>query len=180
MFNFKNHILNLRFLLALFCVGLMLSGFSQLPKAWMGQYAGELSSINIQGEESTYAMELIIEVENDSAYAFTIIYGKDSLKQVRAYTLRQIGENRFMLDENNGIFLNMNLIGDRLFSVFEVEGNFLHLCYRKTKKGIDFELTSSRKAEISGGITHEDGEAIPAVQSYSVLAYQSAHLNRKK
>ena len=162
---------------------LLLAGtlsLAQLPKKWMGKYKGELTSVNLAGQESQFGMELHISEKEDSTYNFTIIYTSGETKQERAYQLIPDGDNHFMLDEKNGIILDMSLGKDRLTSFFEVQGSYLHVNYIFTKKGLRFELTSSSKAEITGGIENEEGEKIPEVQSYKTISFQFASLKKQK
>ncbi|MBD3638071.1 MAG: hypothetical protein HUJ25_12020 [Crocinitomicaceae bacterium] len=167
--------------LLFFTLGSSIS-FSQLPEKWLGHYVGELSSVNLKGNTTQFHMELIISERSDSTYHFTIIYGDvdDSLRQERAYQLIPTSSSRFLLDEKNGIVLDMSLGNDRLVSVFEVNDNLLHVSYIKTKKGIRFELTSSVLTKITGGNTTDQGEEIPEVQSYSTVSFQYANLKLSK
>ena len=153
--------------------------YGQLSTDWIGQYKGTLKANGLNGKEVQFAMELHIAHIDDSTYSFTIIYGKDSLRQERAYLLEVQGENRFVLDEQNGINLPMSLINNRLVSVFEVQGSWIHVSYILKSKGIRFELTSSNFHEETGGGT-ADGEEIPIVKSYLTSAFQYAELKKVK
>lgn len=153
------------------------SAYCQLPGNWLGHYQGQLTAIGLNGKSVEYAMALEIALKNDSTYSFTIIYGEDSLKQERAYLLKSNGPNRFTLDEQNGIILGMAFFKDRLISVFEVQGSWLHVAYIRTKKGIRFELSSSKFMDKTGGEGPENKE-LPIVQSYLPLAFQIAELKK--
>lgn len=145
----------------------------------MGHYKGELVSVNLEGKESSFGMELLIKEVSDSTYDFTIIYSGDGVKQERAYQLYHKGPGHYLLDEKNGIILDMSYGKDRLVSFFEVQGNFIHVSYILEKKGIRFELTSSVSTQKTGGQTTE-GEEIPEVQSYTTVSFQFASLKRQK
>ena len=170
----------MRFSVLIFFAVLSFQGWAQLPEKWLGHYEGELTSLNLAGNESSYGMELIISARNDSSYNFTIIYGIEDTKQERAYLLIPDGKNHFLLDELNGIVIDMSLGNDRLVSVFEVKNSFLHVSYILTNNGLRFELTSSNPGVLSGGIETESEEKIPEVQSYKTVAFQFAILKRKK
>lgn len=154
------------------------TAFGQLPDDWMGHYSGELKTINLNGERGKYHMELDISEISDSSYNFTIIYGQDSMRQERKYALHKEGNNHFMLDEKNGIVLDMSYGFKRLASVFEVQGNLLHICYIKTDYGIRFECTSSNKSAQTGGGEHAGAE-IPLVYSYKTSTFQVAQLKKQ-
>ncbi|MCB9223734.1 MAG: hypothetical protein H6582_06095 [Crocinitomicaceae bacterium] len=167
-----------RVLIVLICTVSLISS-AQLSANWLGKYSGELNSTDINGFQMTYHMELEIGILTDTSYTFNIIYGEDSTKQVRAYRLFNSGINHFIMDEQNGILLDMSYGFNRLTSVFEIEGAFLHISYVRTKKGISFELTSSKKSHNTGDKIHE-GEKIPLVTSYKTLVFQTAELKKMK
>lgn len=148
---------------------------AQLSTSWIGHYEGDLIATNVQGKESTFHMELDIDVLTDSSYTFTLIYGEDSLRQERAYKLIVSKPNQFILDEQNGIKLSMNLYGNKLISVFEVLNSTLHVTYTLNKKGIQYELTSSNPY-METTATEEK----TTVTSYKTLAEQRAFLKRSK
>lgn len=160
-------------------INLCTISYGQLPKNWFGHYKGELTSVNLEGKETSFGMELIIKELTDTTYSFTIIYTGEGVKQERAYQLISKGKGHFLMDENNGIILDMSYGKDRLVSFFEVKGSFLHVSYILEKKGIRFELTSSRASQKTGGTTNE-GEEIPEVQSYMTISFQYAWLKRQK
>ena len=155
-----------------------LFGFSQLSEDWMGHYKGELYAYSLKGDTTQYHMEMDIAPKTDSSCHFTIIYGEDSLRQERKYTLIQKSPYSLKLDEHNGIILDMTLIHGTLYSVFEVQENLLHVSYTLTDDGIVFELSSSIKGKETGGTSTAKGEEIPLVQSYFTSVYQFAHLKK--
>lgn len=172
--------MTMRKLVIFLCLFLSLQTVNaQLTEKWMGDYIGTLTSTNLEGKTADFHMELHIAMNEDSTYNFTIVYGKDEQRQERAYLLIPSGKNKFVLDEKNGILLDMSLGPDRLTSVFEVQGSLLHVSYILEKKGIRFELTSSTEGAITGGNVSEDQE-IPSVTSYKTTSYQSAFLKRQK
>ncbi|UKN00483.1 hypothetical protein K6119_12150 [Paracrocinitomix mangrovi] len=165
---------------SLFFTVISLMSFAQLPSDWMGHFEGELTSVNLAGKTANFHMELDIELNSDSTYNFTLTYGQDEQQQKRSYLLKKADQNHYTLDEQNGIELDMNFGNNRLVSVFEVQGNFLHVSYIKTKKGFKYELSSSKKAKKTGGEKDANGNEIPAVQSYNTLSFQYATLKKTK
>ena len=153
---------------------------AQLPSDWLGHYKGELTSVNLEGKESRFDMELIISEDKDSSYNFTIIYASGEVRQERAYQLIPDGKNHYLLDEQNGIVLDISQGKDRLVSFFNVQESYLHVCYIFTKKGMRFELTSSVKGKTNAKTTNENGEDIPAVYSYKTTSFQFAALKKLK
>lgn len=156
------------------------AGNAQIPASWEGRYQGTLVSTNFQGKEMRYAMSLIVSKMADSSWTWTIIYGEDSLKQEREYLLVLNEKGQFAIDEQNSILLSSHLIGNRFFSVFEVQGNLIHTVYRFEQEAVKFELTSSSGAYETGNTVQENNDTIPLVVSYRTVAYQKAVLTKVK
>lgn len=146
---------------------------------WEGHYSGTLQAKSTNGNEMSYHMEFIVSPIDDSTHNWIIIYGEDSLRQERNYLIRRTGrENHFLVDEQNSIVLNMDLIGNVFYSVFEVNGSLLHVQYELQKKAIVFTLTASSGKNETGNSVHE-GEEIPLVYSYQTTTFQRAVLKRE-
>ncbi len=149
--------------------------------AWQGHYSGELKSENLQGKTYFYPMELKIEAVDDDTYKWIIIYGKegDSARSERNYLLKRTSKkNNFIIDEQNTILLDINLINNSFYSVFEVQDNLMLVEYRLSENQIDFNLTSSQGKTETGNSTHE-GEEIPLVYSYKTTTRQHAVLKKR-
>jgi hypothetical protein len=155
------------------------SGFAQLPEDWQGTYEGELTSTDLNGLQISYKMGLTIQTKTDTTYDFILVYGEDSLRQERKYELYNNGANKFVLDEKNGVLLDMSLGFGKLTSVFDVQGSLLHVSYIKTKKGMRYELSSSKQA-FKTGDTNFEGEQIPEIISYKTTSFQEAILKKQK
>lgn len=160
------------------CLSFSFKANCQLSTHWPGHYSGDLFAQNVNGNETTYHMELIIEKQTETAYSWIIIYGEDSTRQERKYQLNILQGNVFQLDEKNGIVLNISHNDNELTSVFEVEGSLLHVIYRLDKKGIFFELTSSSEKSTTGGQTNYDDGHIPEVITYRTSTFQTAYLKK--
>lgn len=165
------------YLLAFFFISQI--SYSQLSEDWFGKYTGQLETVDINGIQMSYHMELNISRATDTSYHFVIVYGEDSTRQERKYMLYDNGMNHFVLDEQNGIILDMSMGFNRLYSVFEIQGSLLHIAYIKEKKGIRFELTSS-KVSFKTGNTEENGEKTPLIISYKTANFQQADLKKTK
>ena len=148
---------------------------------WQGHYTGELKSESINGKTNFYPMELKIEAVDDNTYKWIIIYGKegDSSRSERNYLLKRTDkENHFIIDEQNTILLDLNLINNSFYSIFEVQNNLMLVEYRLSENQIDFILTSGQGRTETGNSTHE-GEEIPMVYSYKTTTRQHAVLKKR-
>lgn len=148
---------------------------------WLGHYSGDLKSEGINGNTYVYHMELKIEAKSDSIFNWVIIYGNegDKLRSERKYLLKRTSKkNNFIIDEQNSILLDINLINNSFYSVFEVQDNLMVVEYRLLENQIDFILTSSNGRTETGNSEHE-GEEIPLVYSYKTTTKQHAILKKK-
>ena len=156
--------------------------FGQIQKEWLGHYSGDLTIVGWNGQTSSFHMEVIFIQETDSSYQWTLVYGEDSTRQERNYTLKRTSRGEYEIDENNGIVLSNNLFGNKFISVFKVQTYFLHTTYAFEKNQLIFSLTSST-AEYQTG---DDPEAdIPEEEKFTVYAlhttvYQYASLKKIK
>jgi len=148
---------------------------------WLGHYTGELKSESIKGNTNVYHMELKLEAKTDSIFNWVIIYGKeeDSLRSVRNYLLKRTAtKNQFIIDEQNSILLDINLINNSFYSIFEVQDNLMLVEYRLLENQIDFILTAGHGRAETGNSVYE-GEEIPMVYSYKTTTRQHASLKKK-
>lgn len=151
---------------------------AQIQDNWLGNYKGDLTSINNAGKKMTYAMEIIFAKETDSTWQWTIVYGEGNKRQERPYKLILKPNGMYEIDEQNSIVLSNALIGNRFISVFEVQGNLIHVTYTFKSKKIYFELISSSNMCETGGEVTENKDTIPFVNSYVIVAYQHAIFKR--
>lgn len=97
-----------------------------LSDEWVGNYAGELEIFD-GGGKSVGKTPMRVEVgaaEAGSPRPFRIVYGEPGKAPVRDYQLIATGEaaNHFLNDEKSGILIDTYLVGDTLYSQFEVSG----------------------------------------------------------
>ncbi len=166
-------------LILLLFLSLPFMGSTQLDKSWEGVFSGELQSANLKGSKVSYHMELHIKPLNSGTHEWIIVYGEDSLRQERNYQLIHKEGNSFVLDEQNSILIPMSMHNNSLHSVFEVQGNLLHVIYTLNQDKITFSLISAGKKEESGGEKDENEQEIPVVTTFVTSAFQTAELIRQ-
>lgn len=170
----------MRILFSFYIITSSLFSFGQLQEKWLGHYVGELSIYSISGTHQVYHMELLFNQLTTDTYEWTIVYGEDSLRQERKYILISKGDNIFEIDEQNGIVLSCNLIGNKFISTFEVANNLIHVTYTFTKNQLIFDLSSSTSKFETGAINTTDSSEVPVVISYQTTTLQNALLKRQK
>lgn len=170
--------------LAIFCLATVAVYAQQdkaFPASWQGEWKGTLEIFGPQGKVNQVAMELHILPADSSDYSWTIYYGEDKVLGKRDYLIRQVDEKeaRFEVDEQNSIFLDAFLLGDKLIERYEVQGNLLTATTEMAGDKLVFEILSGPMTDprISGG--EQQGEnTIPEVKSYLVNVRQKAILER--
>lgn len=109
-------------------------------------------------------------------YQYQLVYISDGKRQVRNYNLvaKDVDKGVYIIDENNGIFLSAKHFDNRLFSVFEVQGNLLFTTEEFYEDHMIFEIIfSSKKEKVKSGSTTENR---PEVFAYPVTVSQRAKL----
>ena len=103
----------------------------------------------------------------------------DDQPQPRNYTLRVKDRDKgeFVVDENNGIFLDAKWVGNCLFSLFEVQGNLLTTTEAFFDDHMLFEITFANKASVNKSGTEGDNPV--EVLSYPITTVQSARLEKQ-
>jgi hypothetical protein len=149
------------------------------PQAFFGIYKGTLQ---IEGESgsSTYPMEFhLLPTDSSRVYRYTLIYGEGESRQVRDYSLLEINKDKgmYVVDEQNGILLDDKVVGNRMYSLFEVQGTLLTTFITFETDHMIFEIVAARgeNKKTSGGQT----DSIPRVISYPISTVQRAILYKQ-
>lgn len=148
------------------------------PYSWKGIWSGNLHIFNQQGLKMQIPMKLhVLPTADTTRWQWVIQY--DTSK--RNYELI-IDEHKkeYYIDEKNSIIIPATLFGNTLLSCFEVMGTTLQATYMRNDDELLFTISSLNTAikDRSGG-TALDGEEIPIVESYHVVSYQKALLQRE-
>ena len=132
-------------------------------------------------------MELDVELElasmnSDSLYPWTLRYITEERTDERNYFLKKGNqqENHWIVDEDNGIYLDGYVLDDTFFILFEVGNNRIQTSYKLSDDHLIFENLASRveKIDSSGGLII-DSIPIPQVNSFLVTNLQTATLKPK-
>jgi hypothetical protein len=153
------------------------------PKAWEGEWTGELIISTTLGEVQRIPMILRILPLDDGRHTYTIVYGEDTEENTRPYFLRAVADEpgHFQVDEDNGIVLDEYVINGKLYSRFEVMGSLLLSTVEQRDDHLIYEIISGPTEPLNiTGDTIIDGEEIPPVSSYQIRVQQRALLSRKE
>ena len=171
------------FTLCLLCHALLLGAqdvSSSFPSSWTGRWEGDLL-IHPAGGYKDVKMALEIFPGDSLGWHWTLIYIAQGREDRREYRLQPVdpAKGRWRIDERNGIILGARLLGNALFSVFEVGGTMLQARYSLEGDALRFEITThGMDPIITGGVPAEEGEAVPEVKWYEVGAFQQAFLRK--
>ena len=108
---------------------------------------------------------------NLALFGWKTEYLSDKYPVVKDYKMKCPSDdnNRFIIDEGDGIELSEYLFGNKLYSVFETSGILLTSTYELIEDILIFEVTSGNKLEPEA-----------EVNSYSVRNLQRVELKRIK
>lgn len=158
---------------------------SHFPADWVGRWEGTLHIQFAGVQPRMVSMALEILPIDSTNWQWHLIYIVEGQEDRRPYVLQpeQVRSGRWRIDEKNGIILGARLLGQTLFSHFEVDNQMLMARYSKEGDQIRFEITgSSLKPNKTGGpISDEPAiDATPIVNWFEVGVFQQAILTKKK
>lgn len=161
-----------------------LNGQAQdFPKAWHGTWKGPLTIHAASGAVQTVPMQLEIAPIDSIRTTFVLTYGSGNKTDRRAYELVTVDakQGRYVVDEKNGIKIEMYKLGNRMLCQFDVQNSRLMTTYELTNPTtLTFEVMTSGVVPVSTtGETSSKGQAaMPSVNSYRVNGFQRAVLKR--
>ncbi len=148
------------------------------PDEVLGSYKGDLTIQNKnKDEKSTVGMEFHLQAaDNLGTYIYQIVYIIDGNRQERNYKLitKDADKGEYVIDENNGIILSATAFENRLYSVFEVQGNLLFTIEEFYDDYMVFQIVFSSKKDAAKTGT----ETIP-VTAFPVTVNQLAILKKQ-
>lgn len=157
------------------------SFFTQaFPEGWTGKYTGTMEIINGENKQTVAVDFEMKELQKDSAWSYIMTYkpiGKDAI--VKDYIIKRTGASwTFLLDEKDGILIDMRLMGNILYDFYEVNGMFFTSRLSKEKKGLYFELMGGLKSDFRKSETIEN--EMTEVYAYPPTFVQRVQLKKIK
>ena len=166
------------------CWGTIFTSTSQsLLADWEGVYEGMMIvGINGRPNDSVQVSFEFMSLKKDSVWSYRMTYTSDTHDTVvKDYLLKRVEDSKvnFLLDEKNGIIIEMSFMNDCFYSMFEVLDNMYTSTLRKSDEGIFFDLFSSNMDE--GSLTQSQSDSpdtIFEVTSYKPGLHQTVQFNR--
>lgn len=170
--------------IALLCLGLLLCtpGWAQdglqFPQDFFGKYSGILKIHTERGDQDVPMEFHLLPTDSTGTYQYTLIYGSGEQRQERAYILLEedLEKGRFAVDELNGIVLDNKFHNNRLYALFEVQGNLLTTFISFELDQAVFEIVFANKS--SARETYAVQDSIQ-VLSYPITTVQRAVLRKQ-
>jgi len=146
------------------------------PQDFFGIYTGTL---NIYAAKATQEIPMefhLLPTEINEQYIYKLVYGEGEQRQERDYLLQPKDADLgiYEVDEQNGIILENRVVGNKMYTLFEVQESLLTTFITFEKDHLLFEIVYSdtSKKETSGG----QEEDVPVVTSYPISVVQKAYL----
>lgn len=153
------------------------------PEDWIGTYRGTLQLVN--AEQGTH-MELPMTVSISTTdtvnrwrwYSKAIYKGKDIVKDYALFRTDSMPANHYLMDENNGIYLDRILLDDAFYDYFEVGGMGLYGITRKVGDDLHFEIASFALGSKTYSFYKGNEFDVDTITSYKVVNTQKVLLKR--
>lgn len=152
-----------------------------LPAEWEGVWKGTTTVLSPSGHAEEVPMELHVApaAGGPGVRTWTIVYGPEGARLTRPYEIAPVaGEpGRFVVDEKNGLFVDNQLVGATLYSLFKVSTSYVatrfeHRADRIAVEMVLFDAVEPRQSRLTGGQVE--------VASYRHKSIQSGVLHRVK
>lgn len=159
---------------------------SSFPSDWIGLYEGEMILNSANRPSTTVKVELDVhEVEKDSVWTYTMQYHSEQFgemtKDYRIARVRKSDSVNYILDELNGIIMELTYMNGCFYGNYEVMGMLYSTTLRMSDENtIFFELYAGSMSQPK--ITYaenEEGKDPIEAKSYKSMIAQSVVLKRK-
>ncbi|MCW5520020.1 hypothetical protein J1N09_09235 [Aureitalea sp. L0-47] len=149
------------------------------PEDYFGVYKGTLEIEAERGSQEVPMEFHLKPTDTIGKYHYTLVYGEGDMRQERKYTLlaEDAEKGNYVVDENNGIILDDKVQGNRLYSLFEVQGTLLTTFMTFQEDHMVFEITAANMEKRR--VSQADNEEKTKVISYPISTVQRAVLKKQ-
>lgn len=156
------------------------------PDDWLGTYQGELYLLHAENRQ-TDTVQMVFEFLRTGqawCWEYRMVYDSPKYgKQVKDYQLIKpdsLPANMFLLDEKDGIYIQMVYLDNAFYSHFSVAGQRITSILRKEQSFMVYEIiVSNEKQGMSSQNTRDDSKGLFVVSSYPPFVVQRAILLKK-
>ncbi|MEM1409007.1 MAG: hypothetical protein AAGG59_19640 [Bacteroidota bacterium] len=165
------------------------SAQTQFPADWVGDYEGEMVIGNIDKPSTTAQVEYSLhEVIEDSVWSHKMTFKSDEYGDVvKDYVIRarKKGDRvNFILDELNGIKMEMSFMNNCLYGLFMLNESSYATTFRRLSDGSllwDLHVTAHDTKKVNS-VASEEGEEKQTfeVRSYKPSLHQTVAFQKKR
>lgn len=151
------------------------------PIQWIGNYNGVMNLSSGKNNQTINVEFEFKEVKKDSSWTYIMKYkrpGQDEL--VKDYTIKRLQGNTFVLDEKDGILIDLPYRNGAFLSLFEVDGMIHSSSMSLTENGIRLELFGSMIDKPSRVAENIQEEQKFIVNSFAPSYAQTVFLRKRK
>ena len=154
------------------------------PQDWEGIYEGEMViGFTDRPSDSVDVLFELQTIEKDSSWTYRMTYTSARYGViVKDYIIRRDGNNpaNYLLDEQDGILIEMSLMNGCFYDLFEVEGQLYSTTMCMTGGTIRFDLfvSSLTTPLITDSVEDDEGNTYQ-VKSYKPMQHQTVVLTRR-
>jgi len=140
-----------------------------------------LSNVNAPKDSVIVSLE-IVEIIQDSSWTYTMSYKSekfgDILKEYKILKVSNENTTDYLMDENNGILLEMTLFDDTFYEYFEVENMIYSTRLSRHQDTIEFEIFGAQNepSKTTLSVPQEEKNTQYEVNSYKPLFAQKVIL----
>ncbi len=150
---------------------------------WEGDYKGQMivGLTNRPNDSVNVSFELK-PIQADSVWMYKMVFDSEKFgRVVKDYEIRRVGDSSsdFLLDEKDGILIEMSLMNGCFYDLFEVMGSILSstLCKNGDDLRFDLFMSSKKNGTVTTSEEDEEGEVFE-VTSYKPTLHQTVVLKR--
>jgi len=150
----------------------------QFPADFLGIYKGELEINSPRGTNKVPMEFHLLPTDTEGAYKYTLVYGQGKERQERKYHLLEKDREKglYVVDEKNGIVLDDKVVGNRMYSLFEVNDSLLTTFITFYRDHMVFEIVFAPRQMANETFATADSTR---VLSYPISTVQRAILQKE-
>lgn len=150
---------------------------------WEGIYEGEMViGFTERPNDSLHVRFEMLPLEKEASWTYKMIYNSKRYGEIiKDYIIYQDGEGdkNFILDEKDGILIEMSLMNNCFYEMFEVMEQLFATTLCKDGDNLRFDLAVSLKKKKRVSTTEPEGDEDPIeVISYKPTQHQTVVLHR--
>ena len=119
----------------------------KFPSTWLGEYKGRLQVLRPGSDKNAFPANVHLSIANTteaSRWKWTTSYaveGRDTIE--KKYFIMHpdsLADTNYLMDEDNGIFINQYHFGNTFYGAYTVNNQFFTFSYQKEGDVLDYEL----------------------------------------